>query len=80
MFLLGLVYVVLVGVLIAASAAAGVIVVVAVGLLLFQLFASDKIALATLGAHEVSPPRSPSCTRSSSGCASRRTCPSRGCA
>jgi heat shock protein HtpX len=59
MFLLGLVYVVFVGVLFAAGAGAGVIVVVALVLLLVQLFTSDKIALATLGAKEVSPTEAP---------------------
>jgi heat shock protein HtpX len=59
MFLLGLVYVVFVGVLFAAGAGAGVIVVVAVVLLVIQLFTSDKIALATLGAKEVSPAEAP---------------------
>jgi heat shock protein HtpX len=59
MFLLGLLYVVFVGVLFAAGAAAGVIVVVAVVLLLVQLFASDKIALATMGVKEVSPAEEP---------------------
>jgi heat shock protein HtpX len=59
MFLLGLVYAVFVGVLFAAGAGAGVIVVVAVVLLAIQLFTSDKIALATLGAKEVSPAEAP---------------------
>jgi heat shock protein HtpX len=59
MFLLGLVYVVFIGVLFAAGAGAGIIVVVAVVLLLLQLFGSDKIALATLGAREVSPQDEP---------------------
>jgi heat shock protein HtpX len=54
MFLLGLLYVALVGALIAASASAVTIVVIAVALFGFQLVGSDKIALATLGAHEVS--------------------------
>ena len=63
MFLLGLVYVVFIGVLFAAGAAAGVIVVVAVGLLLLQLFASDKIAMATLGVKEVSPAEEPGAAR-----------------
>src|ERR1017187_1784827 len=58
-FLLGLVYVVFVGVLFAAGAGAGLIVVVAVVLLLLQLFASDKIALATMGVKEVSPAEEP---------------------
>ncbi len=59
MFLLGLVYVVFVGVLFAAGAAAGLIVVVALGLLLVQFFGSDKIALATMGVKEVSPAQEP---------------------
>ena len=59
MFLLGLVYVVFVGVLVAAGAGAGVVVVVAVGLLLLQLFGSDKIAMATMGVKEVSPAEEP---------------------
>jgi len=59
MFLLGLVYVVFVGVLFAAGAGAGVIVVVAVVLLLLQFFASDKIALRAMGAREVSPAEAP---------------------
>jgi heat shock protein HtpX len=54
-FLLGLIYVVFVGVLFAAGAGAGIIVAVAVVLLFLQLFASDKIALATMGVKEVSP-------------------------
>lgn len=59
MFLLGLVYVVFVGALFAAGAAAGLIVVVAVVLLLFQLFGSDKIAMGTMGVKEVSPAQEP---------------------
>jgi heat shock protein HtpX len=59
MFLLGLVYVVFVGILFAAGAGAGVIVVVAVVLLLVQLFTADKIALASLGVKEVSPAQEP---------------------
>ena len=59
MFLLGLVYVVFVGVLFAVGAGAGVIVVVAGVLLLVQLFASDKIAMATLGVKEMSPAQEP---------------------
>src|SRR5690242_1685731 len=58
-FLLGLVYVVFIGVLFAVGAAAGLIVVVAVVLLLLQLFASDKIAMASLGVKEVSPAEEP---------------------
>src|SRR5438874_8858872 len=59
MFLLGLLYVVFVGVLFAAGAGAGIIVTVAVVLLLVQLFASDKLAMATLGVKEVSPAEEP---------------------
>jgi heat shock protein HtpX len=59
MFLLGLVYVVFVGVLFAAGAGAGVIVVVAAVILLVQFFASDKIALATMGVKEVTPAQEP---------------------
>jgi heat shock protein HtpX len=59
MFLLGLVYVVFVGALFAAGAAAGLIVVVALVLLLFQFFGSDKIALATMGVKEVTPAQEP---------------------
>ena len=59
MFLLGLVYVVFVGVLIAAGAAAVTVVVVALVLLIFQLFSSDKIAMATMGVKEVSPAEQP---------------------
>jgi heat shock protein HtpX len=59
MFLLGLLYVALVGALIAASASAVTIVVIAVALFGVQLVASDKVALATLGAHEVSPSDEP---------------------
>jgi heat shock protein HtpX len=58
-FLLGLLYVVFVGVLFAAGAGAGLIVVVAVVLLLVQLFASDKLAMATMGVKEVSPAEEP---------------------
>jgi heat shock protein HtpX len=59
LFLLGLVYAIFIGVLFAAGAGAGVIVVVAVVLLLVQLFASDKLALATMGVKEVSPAQEP---------------------
>src|ERR1700691_1220250 len=59
MFLLGIVYVVFIAALFAAGAAAGLIVVIAVFMLAMQLFTSDKIALATLGAKEVSPEEQP---------------------
>ena len=59
MFLLGLVYVVFIGVLFAAGAAAGLIVIVALVLLLVQFFGSDKIAMATMGVKEVTPAQEP---------------------
>jgi heat shock protein HtpX len=59
MFLLGLVYVVFIGVLFAAGAGAGLIVVVALVLLLAQFFGSDKLAMATLGVKEVSAAEEP---------------------
>ena len=81
MFLLGLVYVVLVGVLFAAGAGArddrrdrgraAARAAVRLG--------QDRAARRWAQARS-RPPRSPSCTRSSSGCACRPTCPSRACA
>jgi heat shock protein HtpX len=59
MFLLGLVYVIFIGVLFAAGASAVVIVVFAGGLFLVQLFASDKLALRAMGAKEVTPAEAP---------------------
>ena len=59
LFLLGLVYAIFIGVLFAAGAGAVLIIVVAVVLLLVQLFASDKLAMATLGVKEVSPAEEP---------------------
>jgi heat shock protein HtpX len=59
LFLLGLLYVVFIGVLFAAGAATGLIIVVAVGLLLVQLFGSDKLATASLGLKEVTPEQEP---------------------
>jgi heat shock protein HtpX len=59
MFLLGLVYVVFLGVLFAVGASALTLVAVALVLLLLQLFTSDKIAMATLGVKEVSPEQEP---------------------
>src|ERR1700756_5353873 len=55
LFLLGLVYAVLVGVLIAAGAGAVTIAIVAALLFALQLFTSDKIALYSMGAQMVSP-------------------------
>jgi heat shock protein HtpX len=59
MFLLGAVYVVLVGALFAAGANALLIAVVAGGLFLFQVLAADKIGLRAMGAQEVSPQEAP---------------------
>jgi heat shock protein HtpX len=59
MLLLGLVYVVFVGVLFAAGASGILILLVAGGLLAFQFFASDKLALRAMGANEVSPQEAP---------------------
>jgi heat shock protein HtpX len=59
LFLLGLLYVALVGVLFAAGAGVGIIVAVAAGLLIGQLFLSDKIGLAAMGAKEVTPEQAP---------------------
>lgn len=57
MFLLGLVYVVLIGVVIAAKLP-GLLFIVA-GMFALQLFASDKLALHAMGAREVSPQEAP---------------------
>src|SRR5947208_14414703 len=59
MLLLGLVYVIFVGALFAAGVNAAVIIVVAGGFALLQLFASDKMALAAMGARVVSPAEAP---------------------
>jgi heat shock protein HtpX len=59
LFLLGLVYALLVGVLFAAGAGAVTIAVVAGLLFLVQFFSSDKIALLSMGAREVSPQDAP---------------------
>jgi heat shock protein HtpX len=59
LFLLGLVYVVLIAVLIAAGAGAVTIAIVAAALFAVQLFTSDKIALYSMGAKEVSPQQFP---------------------
>jgi heat shock protein HtpX len=58
-FLLGLVYAVLIAVLIAAGAGAVTIAIVAAGLFAVQLFTSDKIALASMGARQVTPQDAP---------------------
>jgi heat shock protein HtpX len=59
MFLMGLLYVAFVGVMFQLGAGAGVMLVVIGGLVLAQLFLSDKIALAAMGAKEVSPQEAP---------------------
>jgi heat shock protein HtpX len=59
MFLLGLVYAVLVAALIAAGAGAVTVALVAVLLFSVQLLTSDKIALASMGAREVSQAQAP---------------------
>jgi heat shock protein HtpX len=58
-FLLGALYVVFIGVLIAAGAGGITIALVAGGLLAAQFFLSDKIGLAASGAREVSPQQAP---------------------
>src|SRR3954447_19560251 len=58
MLLLGLVYVVFVGVLFA-SVGGTVALIGAGALLAFQFFASDKLALRSMGAHELSPQEAP---------------------
>ena len=59
MFLLGLLYVAFAGALMAAGAGAAIMAVVIGGLALLQLFTSDKLALASMGAKEVSPEQAP---------------------
>jgi len=59
LFLLGLVYAVLIGVLFAAGAGAVTIAVIAGALFLVQYFSSDKIALLSMGAREVTPEQAP---------------------
>jgi heat shock protein HtpX len=59
LFLLGLIYAVLVAVLIAAGTGVIAIAVIAAALFLVQYFTSDKIALYSMGAREVSPSEAP---------------------
>jgi heat shock protein HtpX len=59
LFLLGLVYAVLIAVLIAAGVGAITVAVIAAVLFLIQYFTSDKIALLSMGAREVSPQDAP---------------------
>src|SRR3954462_9242708 len=58
-FLIGGLYVVFIGVLFAAGAGVGIMVVAIGALLVAQLFLSDKIGLAAMGAKEVSPEEAP---------------------
>src|ERR1051325_4446556 len=59
MFLLGLVYVVFVVALLAANVHGITVAIIAGGLALVQLFASDKLALAAMGARVVTPQEAP---------------------
>ncbi len=59
MFLLGALYVGFVVVLLSAGVGAITVALIAGGLLLFQLFASDKLALRAMGARQVSPQDAP---------------------
>jgi heat shock protein HtpX len=59
LFLLGLVYAVLIAVLIASGAGGITIALIAGVLFLVQYFSSDKIALFSMGAHEVTPQQAP---------------------
>jgi heat shock protein HtpX len=59
LFLLGLLYVVFAGILFAAGAGIGIMVLFLAGLALSQLFLSDKLALASMGAKVVSPAEAP---------------------
>jgi heat shock protein HtpX len=59
LFLLGLVYVVFIGVLFAAGAKGWMIVLFAGGLAAAQLFGSDKLAMHAMGAREVTPQEAP---------------------
>jgi heat shock protein HtpX len=59
MFLLGLIYVIFIGVMFAAGVNGFMILVIAGGLALLNLFGSDKLALRAMGAREVSPQEAP---------------------
>ena len=59
MFLMGLLYAAFVFVLFSLGAGVGLMIVVMSGLLLAQVFLSDKIALASMGAKEVTPEQAP---------------------
>jgi heat shock protein HtpX len=59
LFLLGLLYAVFAAVLVAAGAGVGIMVIGLGGLALAQIFLSDKLGLAAMGAKEVSPEEAP---------------------
>ncbi|HEY7829262.1 MAG TPA: zinc metalloprotease HtpX [Solirubrobacteraceae bacterium] len=59
LFLLGLLYVVFIGVLFSVGASGVMIAIFALGLLAVQFFTSDKLAMASLGVKEVSPAEAP---------------------
>ena len=59
LFLLGLIYAVLIAVLIAAGAGAISVALIAAVVFLLQYFTSDKVALYSMGAKEVSPEEAP---------------------
>jgi heat shock protein HtpX len=59
LFLLGLLYVVFVGVLFSVGASGVMIAIFAGGLLLLQFFTADKLAMASMGVKEVSPAQQP---------------------
>ncbi len=59
LFLLGLLYVVFIGVLFSVGASGVTIAIFAFGLLAVQFFASDKLAMASMGVKEVSPAEAP---------------------
>jgi heat shock protein HtpX len=58
-FLLGAVYAVLIAALLASGASGVLVAVIAGGFFLFQIFASDKLALHAMGAREVTPQEAP---------------------
>ena len=59
LFLLGLLYVVFIGVLFSVGASGVTIAIFALGLLAVQFFTSDKLAMASMGVKEVSPAEAP---------------------
>jgi heat shock protein HtpX len=59
MFMLGLLYVVFIGVLIAIGFSAAFVLIIAVGLLFAQWYFSDTVALRSMGAREVTPEQAP---------------------